>query len=123
MVFSDVLTAADTSSPIVIDTMASPAMARISSSNGDVTAPCAGIVRPASPIRTSSTAWVPVIRLGRDRIRVHAVSVEGFSPEDLGDTLDFAVPVTDLPLGMEVQSVRVSSDGVELRITGSIVAF
>jgi hypothetical protein len=71
----------------------------------------------------SGTAIARVTKEGRDRIRVHAVSVEGFSLEDLGDTLDFTVPVTDLPLGMEVQSVRVSSDGVELRITGSNVAF
>ena len=53
-----------------------------------------------------------------NEIRVHAVSVEGFPLSDLGDDLDFSVPVTGLPMGLTFKSLTVSSKGVALRITG-----
>jgi hypothetical protein len=72
----------------------------------------------------SGSAIAQVTKVGRDQIRVHVTSVEGFSMSDLGSQdLDFTVPVTDLPLGMRFESVRVTSKGVQLRITGSHIAF
>ena len=72
----------------------------------------------------SGSAIAQVTKVGRDQIRVHVTSVEGFSLSDLGSQdLDFTVPVTDLPLGMRFESVRVTSKGVQLRITGSNIAF
>ncbi|MCW2945878.1 MAG: Secreted protein [Actinoallomurus sp.] len=71
----------------------------------------------------SGTATAQVTKVGRDQIRVHTTSVEGFSLSDLGNDLDFTVPVTGLPMGMSFQSLRVSSKGVEMRVTGSHIAF
>ena len=56
-------------------------------------------------------------------IRVHAISVEGFSLDDLADDLDFTVPVKGLPMGLEFRSLSVSSKGVALRIGGSNLKF
>lgn len=69
------------------------------------------------------TAIAQVTKVGRNQIRVHAVSVEGMSLDDLGDTLDFTVPVDELPLGMSFQTIKVTSHGVELRVVGSKVKF
>lgn len=71
----------------------------------------------------SGTATAQVTKVGRDRIRVHAVAVEGFPISELGGDLDFTVPVTGLPMGLVLQSVTVSAKGVELHVTGSNIAF
>lgn len=71
---------------------------------------------------TTATATAEVTKVGNG-IRVHAVSVEGFPLSDLDDDLDFTVPVTGLPMGLRFRSVRVSSKGIALRITGSNLKF
>jgi hypothetical protein len=71
----------------------------------------------------TATATAKVTKVGRDQIRVRAVSVEGFPLSDLGNDLDFTVPVSGLPLGLRFQSLTVSSKGIALRITGSHIAF
>ncbi len=71
----------------------------------------------------TATAIAQVTKVGTNQIRVHAVSVEGFSLDDLGDTLDFTVPVSGLPMGLKFESLKVSSKGVALRITGSNLKF
>ncbi|GAA4506851.1 DUF2993 domain-containing protein [Actinoallomurus oryzae] len=70
----------------------------------------------------TATATAKVTKVG-DGIRVHAVSVEGFPLSDLGDDLDFTVPVTGLPMGLSFKSLKVSSKGIALRITGSHLKF
>jgi hypothetical protein len=70
----------------------------------------------------TATAIAQVTKVGNG-IRVHAISVEGFSLDDLGDTLDFTVPVNGLPMGLEFKSLSVSSKGVALRIGGKNIKF
>jgi hypothetical protein len=70
----------------------------------------------------TAEATAQVTKVG-NQIRVHAVSVEGFPLSDLGDDLDFSVPVTGLPMGLTFKSLTVSSKGVALRITGSNLKF
>jgi hypothetical protein len=71
---------------------------------------------------TTATATAKITKVG-NQIRVHAVSVEDFPLSDLGDDLDFTVPVTGLPMGLTFRSLTVSSKGVALRITGSHLKF
>jgi hypothetical protein len=70
----------------------------------------------------TAEATAQVTKVG-NQIRVHAVSVEGFPLYDLGDDLDFSVPVSGLPMGLTFKSLTVSSKGVALRITGSNLKF
>jgi hypothetical protein len=70
----------------------------------------------------TAEATAQVTKVG-NQIRVHAVSVEGFPLSDLGDDLDFSVPVSGLPMGLTFKSLTVSSKGVALRITGSNLKF
>ncbi|MBW8486616.1 LmeA family phospholipid-binding protein [Actinomadura parmotrematis] len=71
---------------------------------------------------TDATAVASVTKEGNN-IHVKAESVEDLPLEELGEPLDFTVPVSGLPLGMQFQSLNVTSKGVTLRITGSKVAF
>jgi hypothetical protein len=71
---------------------------------------------------TTATATAQVTKVG-GQIRVHATSVEGFPLSDLDDDLDFTVPVSGLPMGLEFKSLSVSSKGVSMRITGSHIKF
>jgi LmeA-like phospholipid-binding len=71
---------------------------------------------------TTATATAQITKVG-NQIRVHAVSVEDFPLSDLGDDLDFTVPVSGLPMGLTFKSLTVSSKGVALRITGSNLKF
>ncbi|MCW2887048.1 MAG: hypothetical protein JWL58_3910, partial [Streptosporangiaceae bacterium] len=59
------------------------------------------------------TATARVTKVG-NQIQVHGISVEGFPLSDLGQKLDFSVPVPALPLGLTFQSIGISSEGVML---------
>ncbi|WP_026416068.1 LmeA family phospholipid-binding protein [Actinomadura oligospora] len=69
-----------------------------------------------------ATAIASVTKEGNN-IRVKALSAEGFDLSDLGDDLDFTVPVSGLPLGMRFDSLSVTGSGVMLRVSGSQVKF
>jgi hypothetical protein len=71
---------------------------------------------------TEATATATVTKQG-DSIVVKTQSVEGFSRSEIGDDLDFTVPVKGLPMGLTFQSVTVSGDGVGLHVTGRNVKF
>ncbi|MFD0688251.1 LmeA family phospholipid-binding protein [Actinomadura fibrosa] len=71
---------------------------------------------------TEATALASVTKEGNN-IRVKALSVEGFGLDELGDELDFTVPVSGLPLGLAFQSLTVTSKGVGLHVTGKNVKF
>jgi hypothetical protein len=71
---------------------------------------------------TTAEATAQITKVG-NQIRVHAVSVEGFPLSDLGNDLDFSVPVSGLPMGLTFKSLTVSSKGVALRIAGSNLKF
>ena len=71
---------------------------------------------------TTATATAKVTKVGNG-IRVQAVSVEGFPLSELDGDLDFTVPVTGLPMGLRFKSLKVSSRGIALRITGANLKF
>ncbi|WP_433175140.1 LmeA family phospholipid-binding protein [Actinoallomurus sp. CA-150999] len=73
-------------------------------------------------IASGTVVW-QVTKVGRNQIRVHPLSAEGFSLADLDQDLDFTVPVDGLPLGLTFQSLSVTDKGIELRVTGSHIAF
>jgi hypothetical protein len=68
------------------------------------------------------TATAKVTKVG-NQIQVHGISVEGFPLSELGEDLDFSVPVPALPLGLTFQSIGISSRGVVLHVTGAHVKF
>jgi LmeA-like phospholipid-binding len=70
----------------------------------------------------TATATATITKVG-NAIRVHGVAVEGFPLSDLGDDLDFTVPVTGLPMGLRFRSLTVTSKGVAMRVTGSHLKF
>ncbi|MFC4911492.1 DUF2993 domain-containing protein [Actinomadura gamaensis] len=69
-----------------------------------------------------ATAIASVTKEGNN-IHVRALSAEGLDLSDLGNDLDFTVPVGGLPLGMRFDSLTVTSSGVLLRVSGSHVVF
>lgn len=69
-----------------------------------------------------ATAIASVKKEGNN-IRVKALSAEGLDLSDLGDDLDFTVPVNGLPLGMRFDSLSVTASGVLLRVSGTHVTF
>ncbi|HEU5031901.1 MAG TPA: DUF2993 domain-containing protein [Spirillospora sp.] len=71
---------------------------------------------------TEATATATVTKQGNS-IVVKTQSIEGFSRSDIGDDLDFTVPVSGLPMGLSFQSVTVSSNGVGLHVVGRNVKF
>jgi LmeA-like phospholipid-binding len=72
---------------------------------------------------TTATATAQITKEG-NQIRVRPIAVEGFPLSDLDEgDLDFTVPVTGLPMGLQFKSLTVSSKGVSLRITGSHLKF
>jgi hypothetical protein len=73
-------------------------------------------------VASGSATW-RITRVNGHKIKVHLVSSNGL-PSDLLDSVrDIAVPVPQLPLGMKIQSVIVTPDGISIRVIGNHVAF
>ena len=72
---------------------------------------------------TSGSAIWRVTRVSGTKIRVHLVSSQGLPSQLLGSVRNIKVPVPQLPLGMKIQSLTVTSAGISIRVTGSHVAF
>ena len=70
----------------------------------------------------SGTAIARVTQVGGNKIQVQVISAEGI-PADLLDPLNFTVTVPNLPLGMTIQNVTISSQGVIIHVTGTNVPF
>ena len=51
------------------------------------------------------------------------MSSQGLPSQLLGSVRNIKVPVPQLPLGMKIQSLTVTSAGISIRVTGSHVAF
>ncbi|MCW2915841.1 MAG: hypothetical protein JWN52_3909 [Actinomycetia bacterium] len=68
------------------------------------------------------TATAKVTKVG-NQIQIHGVSVEGFPLSELGQKLDFSVPVPALPMGLTFQSLSITSKGVVLHVTGAHIPF
>ncbi len=54
---------------------------------------------------------------------MHLISSNGLPSQLLDQVRNIAVPIPKLPLGMKIQSVIVTSDGISIRVTGNNVAF
>src|SRR6266498_2666261 len=73
-------------------------------------------------VASGSATW-RITRVNGTKIKVHLVSSNGL-PSDLLDSVrDIAVPIPQLPLGMKIQSVLVTPDGISIRVIGNNVAF
>jgi hypothetical protein len=68
------------------------------------------------------TATSQVTKVG-NKIQVHVLSVQGIPFSELGQQLDFSVPVPALPLGLIFQSLSITTQGVVLHVTGAHVPF
>ena len=71
----------------------------------------------------SASAVAQLERTGPDTFRVHLVSTDGIPPSLLGSLQDFTVRIPKLPLGLTIQSVKVSRQGVLIHVTGTNVPF
>ncbi len=73
-------------------------------------------------VASGSATW-RITRVNGRKIRVRLISSNGL-PSDLLDSVrDISVPVPQLPLGMKIQSVIVTPDGISIRVIGNHVAF
>ncbi len=86
---------------------------RVSNNEAKLTVTLGGLV--------STSAVAKVTKVG-DRIDVSIVSAGGLPVSQLG-LGNFSVPLPNLPMGMTLQSVSVTTQGVLVHITGHDVAF
>jgi LmeA-like phospholipid-binding len=70
----------------------------------------------------SGTAIARVTQVG-NKISVHIVSADGLPADFLGQLGDFSLSVPQLPLGMSIQNVTVSAQGVVIHVIGNNVTF
>jgi hypothetical protein len=68
------------------------------------------------------TATAQVTKVG-NTIQVHGISIQGIPFSELGQLLDFSVPVPALPIGLIFQSLSITAQGVVLHVTGAHVPF
>ena len=71
------------------------------------------------PVLGKETAQATVTRQGSDKIHVHVTNAGGIPTDLLGSAADFTVTIPNLPAGVTVQSVAVTSAGVQVNFTGS----
>jgi hypothetical protein len=58
-----------------------------------------------------------------DKIHVKLISAGGLPTSLLGGLGDFTIPLPNLPMGMTLQSVTLTSQGALVHITGHNIAF
>jgi hypothetical protein len=72
----------------------------------------------------SGTAIWRITRTGRNNINIHLVSTTGDLPSDLLSSIgDINVPLPSLPVGLSIQSISVTQNGVVGTVTGQNVKF
>ncbi|MGE5286144.1 MAG: DUF2993 domain-containing protein [Micromonosporaceae bacterium] len=71
----------------------------------------------------SGTATARVTQVGNNKIHVHVVSANGIPLDVLGPLGDFTMTVPQIPMGMSVQKVSVTAQGVVIHVTGDNVTF
>lgn len=71
----------------------------------------------------SGTATARVTQVGNDKIHVHVISANGIPLDVLGPLADFTMTVPRIPMGMSVQKVTVTGQGVVIDVTGENVSF
>jgi hypothetical protein len=69
----------------------------------------------------SGSATARVTKVGSNKIKITVVSAQGLPVSALGGLGDMTIPIPALPMGMTLQSVSVSAQGVLIHITGQNV--
>jgi hypothetical protein len=72
---------------------------------------------------TSGTAVWRVTRTGHNVINIHLVSASGLTSSLLGSVGDINVPLPALPVGLSIQSISVTPNGLVGTVTGQNVKF
>lgn len=71
----------------------------------------------------SASAIATIKRTGPDTFKVRISSTDGIPASLLGSLKDFTVHIPSLPMGLSIQSVDVSNQGVLIHVTGSDIKF
>jgi DUF2993 family protein len=71
----------------------------------------------------SGSAVARVTKVGSSQVNVKVISANGLPVSALGRLADFTITIPRLPMGMTLQSVSVSPQGVLIHITGQNVSF
>lgn len=71
----------------------------------------------------SGSAVARVTKVGSSQVNVRVISASGLPVSALGSLADFTIAIPRLPMGMTLQSVSVSAQGVLIHITGQNVSF
>jgi hypothetical protein len=71
---------------------------------------------------SGSATW-RVTRVNGSKIKVHLVRSSGLTSGLLSSVRNIAVPIPRLPLGMKIQSVVVTAQGISIHVIGNNVAF
>jgi hypothetical protein len=71
----------------------------------------------------SGSATAQVTKVGANNINVKVISADGLPVSALGGLGDTTITIPALPMGMTLQSVSVSAQGVLIHLTGQNVSF
>ena len=72
----------------------------------------------------SGSATLKVTREPGNKIHIQLISSSGDLPSEVTDQLkDLTVPIPALPLGMKIQRIQVTADGISIHLTGQNVKF
>jgi DUF2993 family protein len=71
----------------------------------------------------SASAIATITRTGPDTFKVRISSTDGIPASLLGSLKDFTVRIPSLPMGLSIQGVDVSNQGVLIHVTGSNIKF
>ena len=71
----------------------------------------------------TASAIAEIKQTGPDTFKVHITSTDGIPAQLLGSLKDFTVHIPTLPMGLSIQNVDVTSQGVLIHATGTNVKF
>jgi hypothetical protein len=80
------------------------------------------VLPPSSKIH-ASTAVARVKKTGRNKFSIDLISANGIPTSLLGPIRHLVVHIPKLPLGLAVQTVSVTAQGVVVQVTGNHVSF
>jgi hypothetical protein len=70
-----------------------------------------------------ASATAKIEKTGPNTFKVHIVSTNGIPASLLGSLQNFTIHIPDLPMNLTIQSVKVTSQGVLIHVTGSNIKF
>jgi hypothetical protein len=71
----------------------------------------------------TGTATAQITKVGTNKINVKVVDAGGIPASALGGLSDFTITIPKLPMGLTLQSVSVTTQGILVHITGQNIAF